>query len=152
MTIAFVGHSHIYFRGKIEEVVKEQIIRNVTDFGNVVCYLGGFGDFDDICACVCRNLKQEYDNVERIYVAPYMSIAQQKKIKKMQECGLCDTSIYPPIEGVPPRYAIVRKNEWIVKEEDLIIAYVEQSWGGAYRALQIAKREKKRIVNICDFL
>ena len=152
MTITFVGHSHIFLKNKIKEIVKEQILCNVTDFGTVVCYLGGYGDFDDICACVCRELKQEYTNIEVVYVAPYMSISQQTKIKEMQRCGLCDSSIYPPIENAPPKFAIVKRNEWMVRNADLIIAYMEHNWGGAYKTLQAAKRERKRIINVCDFL
>jgi len=70
----------------------------------------------------------------------------------MQRCGLCDTSIYPPIENVPPKFAISKRNEWMMISADLIIAYVNRSYGGAYKSLQVAKRRKKKIINICNFL
>ena len=39
------------------------------------------------------------------------SLSEQVKIKEMQNYGFCDTSIYPPIENVPPRFAISEYDE-----------------------------------------
>ena len=62
-----------------------------------------------------------------------------------------DESLYPPLENVLPKFAISKRNEWMITNADLIIAYVNHSYGGAYKTLKIAKRRKKKIVNICDF-
>ena len=35
---------------------------------------------------------------------------------------------------------------------DMIIAYVNHDYGGAYQSLKVAKRKKKNIINICDLL
>lgn len=152
MIISFAGHSLISSSNKVKEMVKEQIRNNIVDCPSVTCYLGGYGDFDRICALACRELKQEYMSFEVVYIAPYINLSEQAKIKEMQNCGLCDTSIYPPIENVPPRFAILKRNEWMMSKADLIIAYVNCSYGGAYKSLQVAKRRKKKIINICDFL
>ena len=144
MIIAFAGHSFISSRHEVKEMVKEQIRNNIIDVKLVTCYLGGYGDFDEICARACRELKQEYDDIEVVYVTPYISLSEQAKIKEMQSYGLCDTSIYPPIENVPLRFAISKKNEWMMTNADLIIAYVNRSYGGAYKSLQVAKRKKRK--------
>ena len=125
-------------------MVKEQIRNNIIDVKPVTCYLGGYGDFDEICARACRELKQEYDDIEVVYVTPYISLSEQAKIKEMQSYGLCDTSIYPPTENVPLRFAISKRNEWMMTNADLIIAYVNRSYGGAYKSLQVAKRKKRK--------
>ena len=150
MIITFVGHSFIPSSSTIKEMVKEQIRNNIADAKTVTCYLGGYGNFDEICACACRELKREYADIEIVYVTPYISLSEQAKIKEMQNYGLCDTSIYPPIEKVPPRFAISKRNEWMISNADLIIAYVNHSYGGAYKSLQTAKRRKKKIINICE--
>ena len=152
MIIAFAGHSFISPKNKIKEMVKEQLRNNIIDVKFITCYLGGYGDFDEICARACRELKQEYDNIELVYVTPFISLSEQEKIKKMQSCALCDTSIYPPIENVPLKFAISRRNEWMMTNADLIIAYVNRSYGGAYKSLHEAKRKKKKIINIYDLL
>ena len=149
MTIAFAGHSFISSFDEVKEKVKEQIRNNIIGAELVICYLGGYGDFDDICARACIELKREYGKIELVYVTPYI-MSEQAKIKEMQRYGFCDTSLYPPIENVPPRFAILKRNEWMMKNADLVIAYVSHSYGGAYKSLQSAKRAKKKIINIYD--
>ena len=90
--------------------------------------------------------------MELVYVAPYLNASEQSKIKEMQRLGLCDTSVYPPMENVPPKFAISKRNQWMIKNADVIIAYVNRSYGGAYNSLQAAKRTNKKIINICDYL
>ncbi len=152
MTITFIGHSLIPSSAGVKEAVKEQIRNNITDVKDVTCYLGGYGDFDAICARACKELKEECTNIDVVYVMPYISLSEQAKTKEMLRCGLCDTSIYPPIENVPPRFAISKRNEWMIANADLILAYVNHSYGGAYKSLQVAKHKRKKIVNICDFM
>jgi len=150
MIITFIGHSTVCFHDKIKEVVKEKIRDNIADNETVSCFLGGYGDFDRICAVACRELKSEYNEIELLYITPYISISEQKKINEMQKSKLCDASIYPPIEKVPLRYAILKRNEWMIEKADLVIAFVDKSYGGAFNSLNLAKRKKKRIINICD--
>ena len=152
MKIAFAGHSHIHFGGIVKEIVKKQLQKNIANAKSVTFYLGGYGAFDEICAHACRELKKENANIHLIYVTPYITPAEQEKIKIMQKSGLYDASIYPPIEGTPPRFAILKRNEWMMSNADLIIAYVNRSFGGAYQSLQAAKRQNKPIINICDIL
>ena len=89
--------------------------------------------------------------MEIIYVTPYMEVENQKKILEWQNNGVYDSTIYPPIEKVPPRLAILKRNEWMVKNSDVIIAYVKYNYGGACKALQIAKLNKKKVIKIFDF-
>ena len=152
MIITFAGHAHISINDRIKETVKEQIRALIGRTEPITCYLGGYGDFDDICARACRELKQEYSNIEVVYVTPYISLSEQTKIQKMQSRGLCDTSVYPPIEDTPPKFAISKRNEWMMTRADIIIAYVNRSYGGAYQSLRAAKRKKKKIINIGELL
>lgn len=149
MIISFSGHSVISLSDKVKETVKEQLRRNITDGESVTCYLGGYGDFDKICACACSELKEEYSGIELVYVTPYIGLSEHKK----RQCfDFYDASIYPPIENVPPRFAILKRNEWMMANADLVIVYVERSYGGAYRSLQIARRKKKKVINIVELI
>ena len=152
MIIAFAGHSLISSTDRVKEMVKEQIRNIIIDSQAVSCYLGGYGDFDEICACACKELKQDHSCIEVIYVTPYVSLSELAKIKEMQSRGLYDTSIYPPLENVPLKFAISKRNEWMMKNADVVIAYVDHTFGGAYKSLQVAKRRKKKIINICDLI
>ena len=150
MIISFAGHSFVSFGNTVKEMVKTQIRNNVTSIEPIFCYLGGYGDFDNICACACRELKYEFPSIEVIYITPYLNLSEQEKIKQMQSRGLYDSSIYPPIENTPPKFAISKRNEWMMAVADLVIVYVNHNYGGAYKSFQAAKRSKKKIINICD--
>lgn len=53
-----------------------------------------------------------------------------------------DGTIYPDLEYVPKRFAIVKRNEWMINNSNFLIAHVKHDWGGAYRTLQYARRKK----------
>ena len=50
------------------------------------------------------------------------------------------------MESVPPRFAISKRNQWMVEAADIVVAYVLHNWGGAAMTLQHAKRKKKEII------
>ena len=57
-----------------------------------------------------------------------------------------DGTTYPPLEKVPRRYAIVRRNEWMVSSSDLVISGVTHGWGGAAQTLEFARKKKKVVL------
>ncbi len=63
---------------------------------------------------------------------------------------LYDETIYPELEKVPYRFAISKRNEWMVDNSDLVIAFVSHSWGGAATTYRYAIRKKKQIINLAD--
>ena len=152
MTISFAGHSCVTESIRVREIVKEKIRSNISSSERTTCFLGGYGDFDEICASACRELKREGENIELVFVTPYITIGEQEKIKTLQRAGLYDNSVYPPLERTPKKFAILKRNEWMMTNADVVIVYVNHTFGGAYKTLQVAKRKKKEIINICDFL
>lgn len=59
-------------------------------------------------------------------------------------------TIYPEVlENVPPRFAISRRNKWMVDHSDVVIYYVRHSWGGAAKAVEYARKKGKIMLNIC---
>ena len=108
-------------------------------------YLGGYGDFDGLCLRTLRELKHDFPTIEILFITPYLDKNYSKlKLAKYYY----DDVIFPPIESVPRKFAILKRNEWMVEQADLVIAYVKYSWGGAAKALEYAKRKKNRIINI----
>ena len=39
----------------------------------------------------------------------------------------------------------------MIKSADVVVVYVNHRYGGAYKSLAVAERNKKEIINICDF-
>lgn len=58
-------------------------------------------------------------------------------------------TVFPEgLEMVPPRFAIVHRNRWMVHEADMVIAYVTHDWGGAAKMVVLAEKKGKKIVRI----
>ena len=103
-------------------------------------YLGGYGAFDSLAAKTVKELQKEHPQIRSTLVLPYLNRDYNET--------LYDDTTYPPLEEVPRRYAISRRNEWMVDQSDVIVAYVDHGWGGAAKTLEYARRKKKRIIQI----
>ena len=145
MTITFCGHSNCLFSDEEKGKLKQNLIKEITKNPTCKFYLGGYGDFDSLCLRTLRELRKEFQDIELIFITPYID----KNYSKLEFAKYhYDDVIFPPIENVPRKFAVLKRNEWMVEEADLVIAYVKYSWGGATKTLEYAKRKKKRIVNI----
>ena len=92
-----------------------------------------------------KDLKANFPEIELIFITPYLD----KNYSKLEFAKYhYDDVIFPPIESVPRKFAILKRNELMVEESDLVIAYVMYSWGGAAKTLEYAKRKKKTIINL----
>ncbi len=134
----FCGHSQITEQEKIEAWLT-LVIENLINDGFDVFYLGGYGDFDNICCSVLTKHKEKYPYIKRVFVTPY--------IDKNFDKNSYDESYYPSLENTPKRFAISKRNEKMVEQADVVVAYVIYSWGGASKTLEFAKRKKKNIIN-----
>ena len=91
-----------------------------------------------MASSVVWQLKKKYPQVQSVLVLPYLD-------RKMDE-SQCDFTVYPGLEKVPKRYAIAHRNRYMINEADVVIAYVQHSWGGAAQTLEYARQKKKRII------
>ncbi len=137
MIVMFCGHKEISepdkLRRWLEETVETLIQRGADTF-----YLGGYGAFDRLAANVVWSKKRLYPSVQSVLVLPYLDRAV--------DATDYDGTIYPPLENVPRRFAISRRNEWMVDHSDVVVAYVIHEWGGAATTLRYAKRKHKEII------
>ena len=97
------------------------------------------GGFDAYAASLVRELKRRYPAIHSTQVLPYLD--------RTVDTAKYDGTLYPPLEKVPRRYAISRRNEYMVNEADIVVAYVTRDWGGAATTLAYARRKKKEIIN-----
>ena len=145
MTITFCGHSNCLFSDEEKKKLKQLLIKEIRKNPTCKFYLGGYGDFDGLCLRTLRVLKKEFQDIELIFITPYID----KNYSKLELAKYYyDDVIFPPIENVPRKFAILKRNEWMVDSAELVIAYVKYSWGGAAKTLEYAKRKKKQIINL----
>lgn len=145
MIITFFGHSNCLFNDDIKKRLKNILLDEIIKNPTCKFYLGGYGDFDGLCLRTLKDLKNDFPDIELIFITPYLD----KNYSKLELAKYYyDDVIFPPIESVPRKFAILKRNEWMVEQADLVIAYVKYFWGGAAKALEYSKRKKKRIINI----
>ena len=147
MIIIFCGHSNCLFSDEEKEKLKQLLIKEIRKNPTCKFYLGGYGDFDSLCLRTLRELKTDFPDIELLFITPYLD----KNYSKLELAKYYyDDIIFPPIENVPRKFAILKRNEWMVDSADLVIAYVKYSWGGAAKTLEYAKRKKKLIINVAE--
>ena len=100
------------------------------------------GGFDQFAAASVWDMKTKYPDITSVLVLPYLD-------RKMN-ADHYDYTTYPPLEEVPRRFAISKRNEWLVDKSDVVIAYVTHDWGGAAVTLDYARRKKKAVLNYAD--
>ena len=148
MIITFIGHSKLPSHANLSENLEKAILQKLPLNENVSFYCGGYGEFDLLCAKVCRAIAAKRERCEVLLITPYITESAQKKLAEIKKTKLYDDIIYPPIERTPLRLAILKRNEWMIAESNLVIAFVTHSFGGAYKALEFARRKGKPILNL----
>ncbi len=146
--ISFFGHRNI--AAETAKTVEKKLFDYLNDFvcfyirqnKKIVCFCGGYGDFDAMVSRVIDKLRVKYKGfagfaLEKIFVTPPVrpSYLERNEIMKTHY----DEVLYPPLESVPYKFAILKRNEWIVENSDYVVCYVDFSFGGAYKAMRYAR-------------
>lgn len=143
MIVSFCGHSSIQ-NTQCVSLWLQTVVESLIHQGASTFYLGGYGQFDHLAASVIRDMKQLYPHIEAILVLPYLNHAYN--------ANLYDSTIYPPLESIPKRYAIIHRNRWMVRNADTLVACVLHNFGGASMTLKYAYSLKKSIIQYCDHI
>ncbi len=142
--VTFFGHRDFHENDKLRERFFDFL--HIYDNSPVDFYLGGYGKFDGFALRNCKAYQKTNPQARLVYVTPYLGETLDNHREYLQQHY--DEIVYPPIEHVPLRFAISKRNEWMVEQADLVIAYVDCHYGGAYKALLHAKRKKVVYVNL----
>ena len=137
--VTICGHKEIADTSTVRVAVDETL-RGLVSEGADYFLLGGYGGFDSLAAHVVYDLKRDNPQIHSTLVIPYLNRDYDTK--------LYDDTTYPPLEGVPLKFAISKRNEWMVDQADVVVAYVQHSWGGAAATLRYAESKHKRIIRI----
>lgn len=137
----FFGHRDCpeAVRPKLREVLVELIERHGVDR----FYVGRQGAFDAMVRSVLRELTEFYPHIS------YAVVLERLPGPRDQAMWDFSDTIFPEgLELVPPRFAISRRNLWMLKQADLVVTYVTHGWGGAAQFGEKAQRQKKTVINL----
>ena len=145
--VAFIGHRELFNIVAIENEIEEIAKGLMRKHEFVEFYIGRNGDFDILAASAikraCKNC--ETNNSELILVLPY-SVKDECYYEEYY-----DNIYYPLDPKTHYKNAIQKRNEWLVENCDMLIAYVEPNRvGGAMTTLQYAKKSGANIINLYD--
>ena len=142
MIVTFCGHSDFFESIKYENLLIDILEREIGAC-SAEMYLGGYGGFDSFAYACCKKFKSRRPNISLVFITPYLNV-DPILVQNY------DSVIYPALEEKPKRYAISYRNKFMVEKADLIIAYINHNWGGAYKTYEYAMRKSKRIINLYD--
>jgi hypothetical protein len=100
--------------------------------------VGSRGNFDRYAAAAIKSLKQRHSDISLLLLLAYHP--GERAVDLTDDF---DNSYYPPLEGVPRQYAIVRANRYMANTADSIICYVKHI-GNTRNLLEYAQRRQKK--------
>lgn len=122
--------------------LRATIIDLIEHKGITMFYVGDHGRFDELVRTELRKLSALYPCISYSVVLAY--------VPRRPEEGGPDTMLPEEIEFAPRRYAITRRNRWMLKRADCVVAYQTHSWGGAAQFIEAARRGGLEVYNLAS--
>ena len=139
-TCCFFGHREVThnIRSKLTAIIEKLITEDgVTEF-----YVGHQGQFDSMVYSVLKELKEKYTHIRYTVVLAYMPD------EHINEVYGEDTLFPDGMESVPKRFAINRRNDWMIQQSAFAVCYVYKVTGGAAKFREKAEKKGIRIIDV----
>lgn len=133
----FFGHREYY---SLDEQALTDAIEDLIRKGVDTFYVGNQGQFDSAVYASLKRLWNKHPHIRVCVVLAYLPTEKNK------HDDLADT-MYPEIEG-HPKFAIERRNRWMIDHSDFLLCYINHTWGGAYKFVRLAKCRGKTVINL----
>ena len=143
--VAMFGHRDFYGHRQLEERLIPILRDLIRQHKFIEIYMGRDGEFDTYAATIVKRVQRDYDDYHAIefnLVLPYSK-------KDMEDFEKYYDRVNIPISA-HPKLAITKRNEWMAEQSDLILCYIERESGGAYKAVQYAKKLGKEVINLAE--
>ena len=136
----FFGHKECY---GLEEGAVAQAIEALIEQGVDKFYVGHQGQFDSTVLRCLLKLREVYSHISFSVVLAYLP-TQISGVDPYH-----GYSIYPEgIEAALPRFAIERRNAWMITQADYCLCSVHYARGGAYKFARRAKQKGLVVINL----
>ena len=91
---------------------------------------------------VLKELKTKYPKIRYTVVLAYMP---DEHIKELDG----EDTLFPDgMETVPKRFAISKRNDWMLNHSDIAVCYVWKVTGGAAKFKEKAEKKELRVIDI----
>lgn len=150
-TVSFFGHREVEDFSVIEQRVETLVRKLLQEKEYVEFLVGRNGEFDQIAASTILRLKHLIggDNSALVLILPYMT-AEFANNQASFESYYDEIELSEAAAGKHFKAAIQARNREMIDRSDLVICYSTYKSGGAYRSIQYAKKQDKKIINVAD--
>ena len=139
-TCCFFGHREVTHN--IREKLKATIEKLITEDNVTEYYVGHQGQFDNMVYSVLKELKANYPYIRYTVVLAYMPDEHIKKVYGE------DTLFPDGLESVPKKFAISKRNDWMIQQSDFAVCYVHKITGGAAKFREKAEKKGLRVMQV----
>ena len=139
-TCCFFGHREVTHN--IRDKLTALIEKLITEDGVIDFYVGNQGQFDWMVYSVLKELKAKYPHIRYTVVLAYMPDEHIKEVYGE------DTLFPDGMESVPKKFAISKRNDWIIQQSGIAICYVHKITGGAAKFREKAEKKGLRIIDV----
>ena len=139
-TCCFFGHREVIhnIRPKLTSIIEKLI----TEDGVIDFFVGNQGQFDWMVYSVLKELKAKYPQIRYTVVLAYMP---DEHIKELYG----EDTLFPDgLESVPKKFAISKRNDWMIRQSGVVVCYVHKITGGAAKFREKAEKKGLRIINV----
>ena len=142
MICTFIGHRDT--PNNIKTVLKSTIIELIEKYSVNEFYVGNHGNFDSMVISSIKEISKFFPHISYTMVLAY--IPQNKEL-----CEDYSHTIYPDIlENTPPKFAIKKRNYWMIEKSDFLVCYVNNKLTNACEYLEKAIKKKKTVINLAQ--
>lgn len=138
MICTFIGHRNAPF--SVKESLKAEIVA-LIEHGTSHFYVGNNGNFDYLAQSVMIELANEFSHIKFDIVLSYID---EKSLVERN-----DLTVFPEeLAGVPKKFAICKRNAYLLKKSDIIISYVRDTTSNSYKFIEKALKKGCKIINL----
>lgn len=124
-------------RAALRTAVEQLILQEGVD----LFYVGDKGAFDRMAAGVLKEMKEKHPHIDYVVVLAYLPGARTP-------CAPEHPTLYPEgLEHTPPRFAISRRNLWMMEQARFALVYVRRP-GSARDLMEKAQKKGVKVVNL----
>ncbi len=137
---AFFGHSECYGldAAMLRNAIEDLIMQGTTEF-----LVGNHGQFDGMVFSCLQDLSKDYPEISYSVALAYLPT------HKEEYDIYHGHSFYPEGQEVgPAKFAIERRNRYLIDSADICLCYVNHAFGGAYKFARMAKNRGLQVINL----
>ena len=139
MICTFFGHRDA--PQGIEDTLRKILLDLIKSKKVNILYVGNQGDFDFMVKSVLKDLGAKY-----YVVLPYLPT----KVDAFDSYDYTKTIFPDDLETTPPKFAISKRNLWLIEKSDIVVTYVTKTFGGAFTFKQQAIKKGKTVIELSD--